>query len=171
MLALPIIMGLLLIIGGVSCVLTPVVTFIETGYFLTIFLFVSGILGLIVEISRKNFGINFLYSILSIIFALVILCVPSFRLMTDSVVLYLIALWFVLRGIISIFLSIKARKIAPNKFWICGIIIGILELIVGVYSFAHPMVTALTIGVLIGCYFIMTGIDLIIIPFEIISNE
>ena len=40
-------------------------------------------------------------------------------------------------------------------------IAGILGVIAGVYSFAHPVLTAVTAGVLIGLYFIEVGIDMI----------
>lgn len=51
-----------------------------------------------------------------------------------------------------------------------GLIVGILGVILGIYSFAHPMVTALTAGLLIGFYFIESGIDLIVLAVAVDSE-
>ncbi|MBR6259615.1 MAG: hypothetical protein IKR21_05325, partial [Oscillospiraceae bacterium] len=47
------------------------------------------------------------------------------------------------------------------KGWGWGVVIGIIGVLAGIYSFAHPVLTALTAGVLIGLYFVQTGFDLI----------
>ena len=45
MTVLSIILGVLLIIGGFSCMFTPLATFLSTGYFLAIMLLVYGAYG------------------------------------------------------------------------------------------------------------------------------
>ena len=56
MIALSIIMGVLLIITGVSAIFTPVLTFLSAGYFITILMFVYDLMGLIkaYDISRQH---------------------------------------------------------------------------------------------------------------------
>ena len=42
---------------------------------------------------------------------------------------------------------------------------GIISVIVGGYSFAHPAVSAIAIGILVGIYFIEAGISLMSLAF------
>jgi len=46
---------------------------------------------------------------------------------------------------------------------VLGIILGVLEIIMGIYSAAHPAVLALSLGMLVGFYFIESGINMIVI--------
>ena len=44
---------------------------------------------------------------------------------------------------------------------VLGIALGVLEIIIGIYSAAHPAVLAVSLGVLIGIYFIESGANMI----------
>ena len=88
--------GILLAVCGFSCIFTPIMTFLETGWFLMILLFVYGIMGIIKAVTQKEYKIQFLFSIISVILGAVILFVPGLRLMTDGMLIYLMAGWFLL---------------------------------------------------------------------------
>ena len=138
-------------------------TFLETGWFLMILLFVYGIMGIIKAVTQKEYKIQFLFSIISVILGAVILFVPGLRLMTDGMLIYLMAGWFLLQGIVDIFLSFRQKKRGEGKGWIWTMILGILGLLVGIYSFVHPLFAAFTIGILVGIYFIESGINMVVI--------
>lgn len=89
---------MLIAICGFSCIFTPLITFLEAGYFLVILLFVYGTVGIIRSVSNKTYGIDFVFDILSIILGIVILVVPGLKLMTDGMLIYLMAFWFMLQG-------------------------------------------------------------------------
>ena len=80
-----IIFGVLIAICGLSCIFTPLVTFLEAGYFLVILLFVYGTVGIIRSVSDKTYGIDFVFDILSIILGIVILVVPD---LYDGILVY-----------------------------------------------------------------------------------
>ena len=162
MTVLSIILGVLMVICGVSCMFTPLATFLSAGYFFVILLFVYGVMGIVNAVSTKVYGVNFLFAILSVITGLVVLFVPGLKLMTDGILIYVMAAWFVLQGVVSIFLALNTKRITKDNKWIWGLIIGIIGIILGIYSFVHPGVLALAIGVLIGVYFVEVGISLII---------
>lgn len=134
--------GILLAVCGFSCMFTPIMTFLETGWFLMILLFVYGIMGIIKAVTQKEYKIQFLFSIISVILGAVILFVPGLRLMTDGMLIYLMAGWFLLQGIVDIFLSFRQKKRGEGKGWIWTMILGILGLLVGIYSFVHPLFAA-----------------------------
>ena len=73
--------------------------------------------------------------------------------------------FFAMQGIVSIYAAIQVKKMSGSKVWIFQLIFGILGILVGIYSFFHPILFALTItwlvGVLIGAFFIQSGFSMI----------
>lgn len=157
-----IVFGVLVAICGLSCMFTPLITFLEAGYFLVILLFIYGTVGIVRSVSNKTYGLDFVFDILSIILGIVILVVPGLKLMTDGMLIYLMAFWFMLQGVINIFQSFRQKKMTKGLGWIWTLTLGILGLLVGVYSVVHPMLLALTFGILVGVYFIESGISMIV---------
>ena len=104
---------------------------------------------------------NFVFSILSILFGIAVLVFPQLMLFADGVLIYMTAAWFVLQGIVNIMMSVTLTKATGSKIWILQLIIGIIGIMLGCYSFFHPAVLALSLGFLVGFYFMETGFALI----------
>lgn len=166
-----IILGVIMALCGVSCMCTPIMTFLEAGYFLVILLFVYGIAGIVRAIMRKEYGMPFFFGILSVILGVVIMAVPGLKLMTDGMLIYMMAAWFLVQGIVNILVSLKQKKAAEGKGWIWTLILGILGVLLGIYSLVHPMLLAFTFGILVGIYFIESGISLIAMAAAVPSEE
>lgn len=156
-----IILGILMMMCGFSCLFTPLLTFMSAGYFIVILVLVYGVFGIVRAIANKKFGVNFAFSILSVIFGAVVLFFPSLMLLSDSVLLYLTAAWFILMGIVTIYAAVMLKK-SGSKVWVAELIFGILAILVGLFSFFQPMFMAISIGVLISVFFIETGITMLI---------
>ena len=156
-----IILGILMMMCGFSCLFTPLLTFMSAGYFIVILVLVYGVFGIVRAIANKKFGVNFAFSILSVIFGAVVLFFPSMMLLSDSVLLYLTAAWFILMGIVTIYAAVMLKK-SGSKVWVAELIFGILAIQVGLFSFFQPMFMAISIGVLISIFFIETGITMLI---------
>lgn len=161
MTVLLIILGALMVICGASCMFTPLITFMDAGYFIVIMVAVYGVIGIVKSISEKRFGVDFAFSILSVIFGVSVLFFPKLMLLTDGLMIYFTAAWFVLQGIVSVYMSLTLTKATGSKLWIFQLIFGILGVLLGCYSFFHPMLVAISIGFLIGFYFIETGFAMI----------
>ena len=73
---LSVIIGILMLICGVSCMCTPLVTFMDAGYFIVIMVAVYGVIGIVRAIAEKHFGAGFVFSILSVIFGVTVLFFP-----------------------------------------------------------------------------------------------
>ncbi len=159
------IIGVIMAICGISCICTPVMTFLEAGYFLVILLLVYGIAAIIRAFTEKNYGLPFLFGILSIILAIIVMAVPGLKLMTDGMLIYIMAVWFLLQGVVGIYMSFKQKKVGEGKGWIWTLVLGIIGVLVGIYSLMHPMLLAFTFGILVGVYFIESGINLIVMAF------
>ncbi|MCI8805485.1 MAG: hypothetical protein HFE59_06260 [Clostridiales bacterium] len=119
------ILGIILTIFGVSMIFTPIATFLNTGYFFAIMLLTCGIMGVITNVSSRDFGINFIFAIISTVLGIIMAVAPSMRLFADGMLLYIMACWFILQGIVSIFIAVKAKK-AEKKQWGWILAIGIL---------------------------------------------
>jgi uncharacterized membrane protein HdeD (DUF308 family) len=160
MTVLSIICGVILIVGGISMMCTPFATFLSAGYFISIMLLAYGIVGLIKTFQKRSYVLETVMSILALIFGIIALVHPEIDLVWDGILLYMVAFWFLFRGIFDIVLGFRTKSV--NSGWIWGVIVGILSIILGCYSFAHPAVAALTTGILIGLYFVDSGIGMII---------
>ena len=166
---LTIILGVRMAICGISCICTPVMTFLEAGYFLVILLLVYGVAAVVKAIVQKQYGMSVLFGILSVILGIIIMVVPGLKLMTDGMLIYIMAVWFLMQGVVSIFMSFRQKKLAQGSGWIGTLILGILGVLLGLYSLVHPMLLALTFGVLVGAYFIECGINMIVIAMSVPS--
>jgi len=155
-----IILGVLLVGFGFSCMFTPLTTFMDAGYFIVILVMVYGIFGLISAIRYKRFGVGFVFSILSILLGIAMLVFPASLLVAENMYLLLAAIWFVIMGIITIVNAVLVTRKLGSKIWILELIFGIFAVIIGCYSFFRPLALAISIGMLIGIFFIETGFTL-----------
>ena len=160
MMILSIILGILMIIAGACCFFTPLTTYLSTGYFMCAMLFFYGIVGIVRAFQKKASVLEIVTSVLAIIVGLISLFMPGTTLVFDSLMLTLTAAWFIVMGVVSIVVAIKVRK--EDSLWILLLISGILGVILGIYSFLHPTVLALSSGMMIGFFFIESGISLVV---------
>ncbi len=158
--ALSIIFGVLMIIAGITSVFTPLRTFLSAGYFVGIIMFVYGLNGLIRAFKKESNVMDTIASILALIVGIVSLIKPGSTLMFDVLIVYFVAAFFLIRGVLAIVMGIKLKGTAPGWYW--GLIVGILSVILGVFSFLNPYATAQLTGILIGLYFLEAGIDIVV---------
>ena len=173
MLIFSVILGIILICGGFSFIFTPLASLLSVGHFIIILFFISGIYNIIRGIKEKSYGFDFIFGVLSVILGIVLLFIPDatpsavatdVAMVSSTFILYVAAGWFMLKGILTIVGSVKAKKLgADTGTVVCGIILGILEIGLTAYSILHPLVLAVAIAWLLGFYFIETGINIIAI--------
>ena len=161
------ILGFLLVMGGFSCIFTPLAPWWSIGYFVVVLMFVSGIIGIIRSIIAKRFGAGFAFSILSLVLGGVMLASPEGLFLTKGVLLYLTAIWFAMMGVVTIVEAVSVTRKTGSKIWIFQLIFGILAVLLGCYSFFYPMLIAVTEGVMIGIFFIETGFTLMFSGFAV----
>ena len=104
----------------------------------------------------------FVFDILSTLLGIIVLCVPQLTLLIDGANLVIFAIWFIVMGVISIINAVTVTKATGSGLWVLQLIFGILGILLGIFSFSQPLVSALTIGIMIGIYFIEVGITMII---------
>lgn len=156
-----IILGVIFILCGFSCMVTPLITVMELGYFLILLLLVYGIARIIRSVAGKDYGLDFVFGILSVMLGILILAVPGLKAMTTGILMYIMAGWFVVQGVVSLFRAAKMKKDDGNSMWVWSVCSGVLCIMMGAYSAVHPVMLALTLGLMVGLYFIVSGINVI----------
>src|SRR5688572_14273524 len=94
-----------------------------------------------------------LRGILTVLFALVAIFLPA---IAFSTLILLFGAWLILNGILTIIGSIQSRP-QDNNWWI-ALLAGLAGLLLGIYTYVNPIVTAASIMILIGIWSILFGV-------------
>jgi len=124
-------------------------------------LLVFGAFGIIRCIKEHGHPLEWVLNILALIVGIISFVRPGSTLVFDTMIIFMLAAFFLVNGLILIILAIRTRGF--NGQWVLELIIGILSVALGVYSFIHPGFAAVTSGVLIGLWFVESGISMIIL--------
>ena len=162
MIILSIIMGVLLVVCGVSCFMNPLETLLSTGYFIGIVFLVRGLAGIIRNFRYKIYGLDFALNIVNAIVGVICVVRPGSTLAIDAMIIWLVSFWLIIQGCIRVALGCKAKKLNVDYPWIFEILLGILSVVLGIFSLANPYVAAVSVGMMIGIYFIESGIQTIV---------
>lgn len=159
-----IILGVLLLICGIYCLATPGLTFLSIGWVMGILLLLSGINATIAYFQQRKTGgkdiWDLVWGLLTVAISILLISNQLAQFMTDVALVYLFSFWVIASGATRIMVAVKLRKVATSS-WIWILVLGILTVVLGIFSLLHPLLTAITLGWLIGAYIIMQGINLI----------
>ena len=159
-----IILGMLLFIGGLSCMAAPVDTYLRAAHLLAILLLLYGVYGVVRFFKKRAATAELVISILAVVIGFVYIFRPGGTppvgnlIGLDRFVLTIVALWFLVKGWIYLSTSWKTRLF--NRKWFWGFILGILSIIIGIYAITQPAFAAATTGTLIGLLYMECGIEL-----------
>ena len=157
-----IIFGVLLIIGGVYCLMYPVATFGALGWLIAIAMFVEGVGSALTWKERRRYGLadgwTLAGAIVSILLGIGVLCSVAMQMALDTFLAYLIAAWLVFGGIARIMGGIKLNSIRSwgvrvkvQNWWLL-VVAGILLVIMGIVCFIHPMIAMASVGMIMGVF-------------------
>lgn len=178
MAVLMIILSILLIIGGVSCMVTPVDTFSMLGWLAGFAIIISGITAIFRYASGKDGRSvwEMIGGIAGVLFGGFIVINSFAQFATNMVIAYAAALWLLISGITGIVEALNLRKInqeLPNAFrtasWLVVMILGVATAVIGVICIFQPMITILSVGLLIGVSILISGIKTLILSIQLIQ--
>ena len=174
------ILGLLTMIGGMYCAATPGLTYLSMVWVIGFVMFFHAIENIMTWSERKAAGIangwNLAGAIISLLCGLLIIISGQAELVTGIMLLYFLFGWLIAAGVIRIVGAFKVKGLkdspvpgvkeaAKNWGWI--IVAGVLMIIAGCFGFAHPVISAISIGFVVGIDIIAAGIDLMIKAFTV----
>lgn len=169
------ILGVFSILGAIYCIFYPGLTFLSTGWLITILLGVIGICSIFEFATssdkKGNKGlvadgiIGLILGIGAAVISVLGMFSPWVRGSLDLIILILFAFWLFYSGVASIAKSVALKK-NGGKMWILTLILGILVLLTSLYGALHPVFSAVTIGYIIGFELMIYGVRLIASMFE-----
>lgn len=168
------IIGILAIIIGIWCMVTPVVTIIALSYVFGITFLITGIFEIIFAISNRkytnNWGWTLISGIIDLIFGIMILSLPAPQM--ALVLSYFVGFYIMFQSIWAIGTSIElsSRKI---KGWGWLLTLAILGFILSIIFIFSPIITSGFIIYLISFAFMVYGVFRIYYGFRIkgIKND
>lgn len=158
--------GLVAIAFGVLALVYPLATITTLVILFGIFALAEGVFNVIASIasagSKESWWAQLLAGVASIVFGALTLVWPG---ITAVVLLYLIAGWAVVRGILEIAAAFRLRKIIQGELVL--ILSGVISILLGLFLFARPGAGAVGMAWLIGVYALVFGLLAIILGFRL----
>lgn len=163
-----IIMGVLLVVGGIYCIMTPVATYSAMGWLIGLSMVVEGVASAITWNERRKLGIasgwSLAGSIVSIILGVFLLGSFALQFAVDVFIAYLIAVWLIIAGVARVVAAISARNSQDQAYastWAIQLVLGVLIVILGILYIFNPLSAMIGVGLLMGMSIVAVGVELI----------
>ena len=158
--------GVVAVIFGLLALLWPDKTLDFLTTLFGVFVLVVGLVATIGAIMHRresdNWWLILIPGIAGIVIGIISIAMPPF---TQTVIIYLIAIWSLVSGLGQIYSAMKIRKDVEGE-WI-PILIGIISVVLGVILFVRPRDAAATVMWLVGLFVLVLGILWIIMGFRV----
>ena len=158
--------GVIAIVFGVITLLLPGVTLAALMLLFGAYALVEGILNIVAAIrdrrGGRTSGALLLEGMVSIAAGLITIVVPG---VTALALLYLIAAWAIITGVLEIVAAVRLRKVIRHEWWLA--LSGALSVILGVLMMIAPAAGALAVVLWIGAYAIVFGVLLVALAFRL----
>ena len=160
---------------GLAAVLFGVLAFVWPGMTLAVlvllfgaYALVDGILAIVVA-ARGGTDNRLVLGLEGVVGVLAGLATFVFPGLTALVLLYIIAFWAVLTGVLEVVAAVRLRRVITNEW---GLIIGgILSVLFGIVLIVSPGAGALAVVFLIGAYAVLFGVSLLMLSWRLRSHE
>ena len=179
-----VILGILMILAGITCFFTPVETSSVIPFIFGLAMVIDGIGRIIAWFSIREYaprsGWVLASSIISLVFGLILTTSPMLQMSVGVFVVLLTGWWILALGIIRIVHAFHLLKIKRDHLlkikrespdfvfgemigsnWWVALILGLLLGVLGVIVILNPLLGLGVIGVVVGCGMITAGINLI----------
>ena len=157
--------SILALIVGIIFVIKPDLSLSTIGIIASCYIIFNGVLLIVLDLKASKYFMPFdglFPGILSVILGVILLCNPEILTNTFGIIM---GIWIIISCINSIRVAFAIKGKSP--LWILLFIIGILDLIVGLFVVFNPfasMITAtLYVGIMIIIHSIINIIDMIIL--------
>ncbi len=160
--------GVAAIIFGVLAFAWPGVTLAVIVLLFGVFALIDGVMAITSAIRSQgdHLWVLLLEGVVAIVAGLLVFSWPG---LTALVLLYIIAAWAIVSGILEIVSAVRLRTIIEHEWaWIVS---GVLSILFGLIAIAQPGAGALAIIWLIGAYAILFGISLCLVAWRIRELE
>jgi uncharacterized membrane protein HdeD (DUF308 family) len=153
--------GILAVLFGVLAFALPGITLVTLVLLYGAYVFADGLTALWIGGSSRAWWLV-LVGVLGVVVGIGTFIYPG---ITAVALLYVIAAWAMVRGLLEIITAIEFRKEMSNE-WIL-MIGGIISILFGVVLAANPAAGALALVWIIGAYALLFGLTMIVLAFRL----
>lgn len=174
------IFGVLAVIGGIYCAATPGLTYLSMIWVIGFAILFHGIEDIMTWSARKKLGLadgwSLFGSIVAVLCGLTVVISGQAQLLTGLTLLYFLFGWIIFAGVLGIISAFRLKGLKKSEVpeimaigskWGWILLFGILMVIAGLFGFAHPLLSAVSIGIIVGVNIIITGINMILRAFTL----
>jgi uncharacterized membrane protein HdeD (DUF308 family) len=155
--------GILIILFGIIAIVWPIRTLEALILIFGIFALVFGVAALIFSIfAKERWWALLIQGLVGIAIGLIALFMPD---VTVVFVMFIIAIWAIIMGLLELASAIKLRKVITDD-WLL-VLAGILSILFGLIIFLWVEVALLAVMLFIGFYAILLGVILIILSIRL----
>lgn len=158
--------GLLAIAFAVLTWLQPTLSITAMVLVFGAWVLVEGLLGIwaawVTRGSGSRSWLLLLWGLASVVAGVVTLAVPG---ITALALLYFIAAWACVTGVLQVLAAVRLRKVINNEWWL--VLAGVLSLLLGILLFASPFSGALALAWLIATYAFVLGVLLVLLSLRL----
>lgn len=152
--------GIISIFFGAIVFLHPALTLQVLVLFFSVYVIIMGLSTIIYSISerksRDDWWILLLEGCVGVVVGCLVWVWPA---LSAVMLLYVIAVWAIITGIMQLFTAIKYRQFIQHDFWLG--LSGIVSVLFGSYIILYPGAGAIALAWLIGAYAVLFGVLLI----------
>ncbi len=151
-------MGIIMILLGIFAVLYPIFTSASIVFLLGVVLVVAGIVQIVHAFSWQGWGKTVWHALVGLVYGVVGLFLMFYPLAGLVTLAVLLAIYFIVSGLLRIILSISARH---TQSWGWMLFSGIVSVILGIIVIVgFPVLTMVLVGLLIGIDLVVNGFAL-----------
>ncbi|MBQ9043488.1 MAG: DUF308 domain-containing protein [Eggerthellaceae bacterium] len=168
-----IILGVLLALGGLYCMFTPIATYSTIAWLIGIAMIVEGVGSIITWNDRRKLGqasgLMLAEAIISIVLGVFLLGSFVLQFSVDLFIAYFIAIWLVIAGIARIVAAVNARNSQDQQTasgWVGHIVLGVLIILLGILCIINPLSVMAGVGMMLGISIVVVGVDLVFLGLE-----
>jgi uncharacterized membrane protein HdeD (DUF308 family) len=158
--------GVLAVIFGMLALFAPAKTLDFLIVLFGIFVLVVGLVATLGAIMHRkeseNWWLILIPGVAGIVIGIISMAMPAF---TQTVIIYLIAIWALVSGIGQLYSAMKLRRDVEGE-WM-PILIGVISIVLAVLLFARPLDAAATVMWLVGLFVLVIGILWILMGFRV----
>lgn len=158
---LTIVSGIMLILTGLWCFANQGVTFAGLAFVLGLVMLLNGIIGVVAFIKMKDRLERMEWALSEAILAIILGCVVlSNQLVTDLIIIMFFGMWMLFSGCNQIVGALVLKR-QDDISWNWTIGLGIISALAGIYSFYNSSFAGLTLGILVGIFFLIQGCNVL----------
>ncbi len=158
--------GILAICFAVLALTMPDKTVVLLSVLFGLYLVIDGIISAVFALfsigKGKNWGMPLLQGIVELLIGILVLNYPQ---ATVGFVLFLVALWLIMSGIIMLIMGIKVRDESEEEWLLMAY--GIIALFLGIILMANPQASVLFLTVMFGISALVSGIVSVSFAFKV----